>query len=96
MDDPNKRHHIFGNPDHNLDALIGQYGSEEAAGEAIVEAVNQAYRAGILVLDAQGRYRQVVEVGGYPVTVGGRVVIGVARVGSAWIRPSRTENHDDA
>lgn len=85
MDDPNKLHHIFGNPDHDLDALLGHYGSEEAAGQAIVEAVNQAHRDGALVLDARRRYRQVIEVGGYSVTVDGRIVNGIARVGSAWI-----------
>src|SRR5207249_4188944 len=29
MDDPNKRNHIFANPNHNLDALVRHYGSEE-------------------------------------------------------------------
>lgn len=89
MDDPNKLNHIFGNPDHNLDVLIGRYGSQEAAFRAIVEAVNQTHHAGKLVVDALGRYKQDFEVGGYPVTVGGRIVNGVVRVGSAWLRSFR-------
>ncbi len=94
MDDSNKRHHVFGNPDHNLDVLIQECGSEEAAGRAIVAAVNQAYRDGSLVVDSNGRYRQVFDVGGNPVTVRGRIVGGVVRIGSAWIRPLAIEDDD--
>ncbi len=88
MDDPNKLHHIFANPDHNLDALVQACGSEEAAGRAIVEAINEAYQNGSLAADALGRYTRVFDVGGYLVTVRGRIVNGVVRVGSAWIRNS--------
>src|SRR5579863_32321 len=94
MDDPNKRQHIFGNLDHGLDLLVRQYGSEEAASRAVFEAVRQAYAAGALILCARGRYRQVFEIGGHSVTVSGRSVNGVVRVGSAWIRPSGAENRD--
>jgi hypothetical protein len=69
VDDPNKRHHIFGNPDHNLDVLVRRYGGEEAAARAIAETVSQAYRDGKLVVDALGRYRQVFDVGEYRVIV---------------------------
>ena len=41
MDDQDKLHHIFGNPDHNLDALVSLYGNEKAAGLAILEAVTK-------------------------------------------------------
>ena len=62
MEDRNKLHHIFGNPDHNLDALVSQYGNEKAAGLAILEAVNQeAYHAGTLIVDARGRYKQELQ-----------------------------------
>jgi hypothetical protein len=94
MDDPNKRHHILGNPDHHLDSLVEQFGSEEAVARAIVETVDKEYRAGSLILDALGRYRQVLEVGGHLVTVGGRIVNGAVRVGSAWIPASGTGNDD--
>jgi hypothetical protein len=95
MEDRNKLHHIFGNPDHNLDALVDQFGNREVALSAIVEAVDREYRAGSLICDALGRYRQVLEVGGHLVTVGGRIVDSDVRVGSAWIRPSGTGNSDD-
>ena len=95
MDDQNKLHHIFGNPDHNLDALVDQFGNREVALSAIVEAVDREYRAGRLICDALGRYRQALEVGGHLVTVGGKIVNGVVRVGSAWIRPLGTGNSDD-
>jgi hypothetical protein len=87
MDDPNRRNHIFGEPRHNLDVLIRQYGSEEAAGEAIVEAVNAAFERGDLIVDADGLYMQVFEVGGNSVTVSGRVMDGAVRIGTAWIPP---------
>ncbi len=29
--DANRLHHIFGEPKHDLDGLVGHYGSEEAA-----------------------------------------------------------------
>ena len=41
MEDRNKLHHIFGNPDHNLDALVDQFGNREVALSAIVEAVDR-------------------------------------------------------
>lgn len=87
MNDPNKLHHIFGDPKHNLDVLVRHYGSEEAAGRAIIGAVTQAHSQGSLVVDTRGRYQQVFDIGGYPVTVRGRIVGGTARIGSAWIRP---------
>ncbi len=91
MDDPNKLHHLFGDSKHNLDVLVREFGSEEVAGSAIIETVNQAYLQGGLVVDRRGRYQQVFDIGGYPVTVRGRIVSGIARVGSAWIRQSAKE-----
>jgi hypothetical protein len=92
MDDPNKRNHVFGNPEHNLHPLVQQYGSEEAAGQAIVEAVNEAARDGSLIIDTLGHYRQTLNIGGNLVTVSGKVVHGVPRVGSAWIRPQNQQD----
>ena len=87
MDDPNKWRHIFGNPNHNLDALVRHYGSEEEAARAIVDAVNQARHAGTLSTDNRGVYEQVFDVGGDPVMVRGRIVNGLVRIGTAWIPP---------
>jgi hypothetical protein len=83
--DPNKRNHIFANPDHNLDALVRHYGGEDEAFRAIANAVDEGWQAGKLSTDALGRYKQVFDVGGYPVMVVGRIVNGLVRIGAAWI-----------
>ena len=58
-----------------------------AAGDAIVGAVNAAFERGDLIVDANGLYVQVFEVGGNSVTVSGRVIDGAVRIGTAWIPP---------
>jgi len=85
MDDANRRNHIFGEPRHNLDSLVRQCGSEEAAGEAIVAAVNAAFESGNLIVDDDGLYKQGFDVRENSVTVSGRVINGVVRVSTAWI-----------
>lgn len=87
MEDANKRHHLFAFPKHNLDRLVRQYGSQQAASQAIVTAVSTAFHNGSLVVDVRGYYKQVFDIGGNPVTVSGRVINGMVRVGSAWISP---------
>jgi len=87
MDDPNRLRHIFGEKRHNLGRLVRVYGSESAAAEAIAGAVEAALRSGELIVDGNGLYRQVFDIGGVSVTVSGRVIDGVARVGTAWIPP---------
>jgi hypothetical protein len=85
--DPNKRIHIFGNPRHNLAPLLVEFGDEEAAFAAMQAAVDAALARGELSVDARGRYRSVVDIGRCRVTVRGAIVDGVARIGSAWMRP---------
>ncbi len=85
MDEANKRHHIFGNPDHNLAALVRQYGSEEGAYQAIEAAVMAAFREGRLIVAAHGDFQQVFDMGGNAVKVRGRVVDGIPRIGTAWM-----------
>jgi hypothetical protein len=87
MDHRNKLNHIFANPNHNLDALVRHYGTEEEASRAIVDAVNQAHLDGNLSTDQLGLYKQVFDVGGYPVMVAGRIINGRVRIGTAWIPP---------
>jgi hypothetical protein len=86
MDDPNKLNHIFNNPDHNLDRVVRQYGSQEAAAWAMIEAIDSALQNGSLMTDPEGRYRQLFDIGGNAVWISGKVVDGVPRVGSAWVR----------
>lgn len=85
MDDPNRRHHIFGEPRHNLEPLVRRYGGEEAAGQAIENAVSAAFDGGNLIIDDNGLYKQVFDIGGNSVTVSGRVIGGTVYVASAWI-----------
>ncbi len=82
MGDPNKRHHIFANPHHNLDALVRHYGSEGDALRAIEDTVRQAQQDGKLGTDKHGVYKQVFDVGGYPVVV-------VGKMSMAWCASER-------
>jgi hypothetical protein len=75
----------FHEPRHDLEPLVRQYGNEEAAGQATESAVNAAFNRGYLIMGEGGLYRQVFDIGGNSVTVGGRVVDGAVRVGTAWI-----------
>jgi hypothetical protein len=83
--DANRRHHIFGDPRHNLAPLVRRCGSEEAAGQAIEDAVGAAVENGELAANEGEHYRQVFDVAGHSVTVIGRLVNGVPRVSTAWI-----------
>jgi hypothetical protein len=42
--DANKLHHIFDNPRHELDGLVSEFGSQEAAFEAIRNATQEAIK----------------------------------------------------
>ena len=85
MDDPNRRHHIFDEPRHHLEPLVRQYGSAQAAGQAIENAVDDAFESASLVIDGDGRYKQGLDVGGNSVTVSGRGIAGKVHVGTAWM-----------
>jgi hypothetical protein len=87
MDDPNKLHHVFGNPNHNLEPLVQNYGSKETAFRAMLDEVNKTHQDGKLVADACNHYKQEFDVGGYSVIVEGRIVNGDACIGTAWIPP---------
>lgn len=81
---PNDLHHIFANPRHKLDRLVEQFGSAEAAGQAIQDAVDAAFAAGELVLNGAGVYERTLDVSGIAVTARGTIHRGRPRVGSAW------------
>lgn len=85
MDNPNRRRHIFGEPRHNLEPLIRQCGGEEAAGQAIENAVNAAFEGGDLIIDDNGIYKQVFDTGGNLAVVSGRVIDGTVHIATAWI-----------
>ncbi len=79
--DPNKQNHIFGNPVHNLDSVVQQYGSQEAAYSAINQAVSDQ-----LGMGGVGTFSTTVNVGGTDVTVTGAYVDGIPRIGTAYVR----------
>jgi hypothetical protein len=83
--DSNDLNHIFGNPRHRLERMIQQFGSAEAAGHAIQEAVDAAFAAGELPLNAHGVFERTFDIGGNQVTVRGVIHASRPRVGSAWI-----------
>ena len=79
--DSNKLNHIFGNSRHNLDKVVESLGSQEKAFDAIRSATELAVQSQKLT----GLYEVTVQVGGAQVTVQGKVVEGVARIGTAYI-----------
>lgn len=78
--DPNKLNHIFNNPEHNLDGVVNQFGSQQNAFNALQNAV-QAQEL------PDGLFNTVVNVGGSNVTVTGNVIDGAVNVGTAYIPP---------
>ncbi len=79
--DPNRLNHIFGQTRHNLGGVIQTFGTREAAYEAIRSATQTLASSGRI----QGIFETVVQVGGHNVTVRGRVIDGVVRIGTAFI-----------
>jgi hypothetical protein len=82
--DPNKLNHIFGQAKHNLDDFVGKFGSQDEAFFAIQDATQAAFNAGDVATGARGVFRQTVRVAGQDLTVEGRVIDGVVRVGTAY------------
>jgi hypothetical protein len=77
--DPNALHHIFDNPNHNLDPVVEAYGSQADAYNAIQQALDQQLGSG------SGLFKTMVTVGGYDVTVTGAYVNGAPNIGTAYI-----------
>ena len=78
--DPNKLHHIFGQAKHNLDDVVTAAGSEEKAFLVLEDAIQA-------IIDSKkttGLFKETVEVFGVEVTIQGKVVNGIARIGTAY------------
>ena len=82
--DPNKLHHVFDNPYHNLDGLIKVYnGSQQDAYDTVAKMFTnvagnystQQLKAGIEIV-----------VNGLTITVRGNIVDGVVKIGDFWIK----------
>ena len=78
--DPNKIAHVFHKAEHRLAPLVAKFGSEERAYRALLRATEKAVKAGKL----GGQFKVDVTVRGLSVTVRGRVVDGVVRIGTAY------------
>jgi len=76
----NKLDHIFGKAAHNLDALVSEFGSQEAA----YSALRQATQAAVRQQGLTGVFETSVRVGSQTITVRGAVVNGVAEIGTAF------------
>jgi len=79
--DANKLHHIFDNPRHELDGLVAEFGSQEAAFEAIRNATREAIKR----QNISGMYDIEVEVRGHKLTVRGTVMNdGTIKIGTVF------------
>lgn len=80
--EPNKLNHLFAKQEHGLDGLVSRYGSQEAV-------VEQMYRglSGAVTPGSDGLFSVTRRIGGQAVTIDGRVVNGIPRIGTAYIKP---------
>jgi hypothetical protein len=87
--DPNRLNHIFGKPQHALDAFVRASGGREQAFMRIQDAANAALREGKLTVGLtgilpHGDAGNIIDVGGTQIRlIGGRVVDGVVEISSA-------------
>jgi hypothetical protein len=79
--DVNKLHHLFGRESHNLERVVSEFGSREAAYASLKSATEAAVKANGIT----GTFKVVVQVGGSQVTVRGNVVDGAVKIGTAFI-----------
>jgi len=80
--DMNKLNHLFDQARHNLGPLVAQFGSREAAFEALQTATQAAVRSRGIT----GVFETTVNVGDVNVVVRGNMIDGVARIGTAFSR----------
>ena len=82
--DPNKWHHIFDDPKHNLNQFLDTFnGNQEQAYNALQSEVQQVVqKQGITDYTEQGI---IVNINGFDITVTGKVVNGIAKIGTAFI-----------
>lgn len=80
---PNKLNHIF-RPGHNLGSLVDKFGSQEKAYWAVWDAFQKAVAAGGY---AEGKIIEevTVNIGGYTIVVSGRLLGGIAEIGTFYI-----------
>jgi hypothetical protein len=79
--DANKLHHVFDNPAHKLDSLVAKYGGDRSA---TMTAIWETTQKEMTRRGVTGVFEETVNVGGTMVTVRGRVVDGIVRIGTAF------------
>ncbi|HXO42129.1 MAG TPA: hypothetical protein VN999_11800, partial [Thermoanaerobaculia bacterium] len=78
----NKLNHIFNGEGHGLENLVANFGGEQ---QLTVKVVEQLGALGPLPTNSNGIFKVVVQIAGEVVTVTGKVVDGVARVGTFYV-----------
>ncbi len=78
--DPNKLRHIFANTAHNLGTLVEHFGSEEA----VFNEVQAAVQSGVRQLTEI--FETTVSIADQNVVVRGRVIDGIVRIGTFFIK----------
>ena len=76
----NKLKHIFGKSVHKIDDIVKEFGSQENAFQAMQEATQAAVKSKNLT----GVFEVTVRVGRQDVVVRGKVIDGVAKIGTAF------------
>ena len=76
------QHIFFDKESHNMGVLLKEFGSADAA----MNAIEQLTTKQVLAKGVTGVYEEVVVIAGQNVTVTGRVIDGVVRFSNAWIR----------
>ncbi len=71
---------IFDQARHGLQPLVNQFGSKEAAFQAIQEAAEAAVASDGII----GVFERAVKVGTETITVRGNVINGVTKIGTAF------------
>jgi uncharacterized protein RhaS with RHS repeats len=89
--DKNKAEHIFGERrigDHRLRGVLEKFGgNKERATQAIHDALQDILGSGMLKSGPGGYFEAEVVIAGEKVTVTGKVVEGIARIGTAFVPP---------
>jgi hypothetical protein len=81
----NTVHDVFGQSKHLVKRLVAKYGSEQAAYNALQEAVIEEIPRQMAKVRANDVLEKVqVVVGGQRLLVNGRIMDGVVRVSTAW------------
>jgi RHS repeat-associated protein len=78
--DKNKMHHIFAKAAHNLSPLVLKSGGYNNTIKVILTKLNRTGK-----LPASGRFKEIVHVNGFNVTVEGSMINGVPRIGTMYI-----------